>query len=373
MKRALALIFLLSLFSLSFSEVVLDEQQKLKQIQEQLQAQKQKLLETRKKEQESLSKLVTIKVELKKTTHDLNRAKTKIVENVGQIKELSSQIDEAKESLTQKTEKLKKRAREVYKSSAVNYLDLLFSTKSMSDFINRAYFFGRIIDGDAKLIADVTGQYRQFNTKKTKLVGVTEEIKDLAKEIGEKRQEIAVKAEEEKSLFEDLKDRREDYEKKVAELEKSSEELTRIIQAKMAQRKKAGIYARGSGAIDWPIRGRITSVFGYRRDPFWRGRHMHTGIDIAAPYGEVIRAADSGQVIFSGWWDGYGKAVVIDHGKNISTVYGHMSRIYVQADNTVSKGQIIGLIGSTGNSTGPHLHFEVRVNGKPTNPKKYLP
>ncbi len=372
MKRILSLVILLLLFSISKSEV-LDEQQRLQQIQDQLAAQKMKLHETRLKEQESLSKLVLIKTELGKTTRDLTRAKTKIVENVGQINDLASQIDAARETLKQKSNKLNKRVREIYKSSAVNYLDLLFSTHSMADFINRAYFFGKIIEGDAKLISDVSDEYHLFKNKKEKLVAVTEQVKDLAKEIGQKRSEIAQKAEEEKGVWSDLKDRREDYEKKVAELEKSSEQLTRIIQEKMAERKRAGVSAHGSGALDWPLRGRITSPFGYRRDPFWRGRHMHTGIDIANSYGEIIRAADGGEVIFSGWWDGYGKAVVIDHGRNISTVYGHMSRIYVENGNKVSKGQIIGLVGSTGYSTGPHLHFEVRVNGKPTNPMKYLP
>ncbi|HTY13625.1 MAG TPA: peptidoglycan DD-metalloendopeptidase family protein [Candidatus Omnitrophota bacterium] len=372
MKRILAFALLLVLFSISKSEV-LDDQQKLQQVQEQLAAQKKKLVETKQKEAESLSKLVSIKTQLKKTTNDLTRAKTKIVENVGQINDLASQIDEAKESLLQKSERLKKRIREVYKSSAVNYLDLLFSTRSMADFINRAYFFGQIIENDAELISSINGEYHQYKNKKEKLVNVTEEIKGLAKEINQKRTEIAEQAEEEKGVWSDLKERRESYEKNIADLEKSSEKLTRVIQEKMAERKKAGISAHGSGSLDWPLRGRITSPFGYRRDPFRGGTHMHTGIDIANSYGEIIRAADGGEVIFSGWWDGYGKAVVIDHGKNMSTVYGHMSRIYVENGNKVSKGQIIGLVGSTGYSTGPHCHFEVRINGKPVNPMKYLP
>ena len=99
---------------------------------------------------------------------------------------------------------------------------------------------------------------------------------------------------------------------------------------------------------------------------------MHTGLDIANKHGTPIRAADAGEVIFSGWWDGYGKAIVIDHGRRTTTVYGHMSRIYKKVGAIVAKGQTIGLVGSTGYSTGPHLHFEVRKNGKPVNPIKFL-
>ncbi|KAF0132844.1 MAG: M23B-like peptidase [Candidatus Saganbacteria bacterium] len=373
MKRILALFFLLLFISVSLSEDITDERLKLKRIQEQLNANKKQLSETKKKEQESLTKLVTIKTELKKASRALNKAKTKIVANEGEIKDLSSEINETEETLGQKSVRIKKRIREVYKSSAVNYLDLLFFARNMSDFISRAYFFGKVIEGDAKLISEITVSYNQIRSQKDRLVGVTNEIKDLALEIGEKKQEISEKAEEEKTLLGTLKQRRAKYEKEIAQLERSSEELERVIQAKMAERKKSGVSAHGSGSLDWPLRGRMTSYYGYRRHPLWGGRSMHTGIDIAAPHGEVIRSADGGEVIFSGWWDGYGKAAVIDHGKNISTVYGHMSRIYVQNGNKVSKGQIIGLVGSTGYSTGPHLHFEVRKNGKPTNPMKYLP
>ena len=138
----------------------------------------------------------------------------------------------------------------------------------------------------------------------------------------------------------------------------------------MAVRKGGRVI--GTGQMVWPLRGRLTSRFGYRRHPFWGGRHFHTGIDIAKKYGSAGKAADAGEVIFSGWWDGYGKAIVVDHGRRTTTVYAHLSRIYKQVGAVVAKGQIIGLVGSTGYSTGPHLHFEVRKNGKPVNPMGFL-
>jgi len=116
----------------------------------------------------------------------------------------------------------------------------------------------------------------------------------------------------------------------------------------------------------WPARGRLTSRFGWRR---WR---HHDGIDIAAPYGAPVTAARDGVVVYAGWYHAYGKAIIVDHGSGLQTLYGHASKLLVRAGQRVTKGQLIAHVGSTGRSTGPHLHFEVRINGRPVNPIKYL-
>ncbi|MBZ4665652.1 M23 family metallopeptidase [Mahella sp.] len=120
----------------------------------------------------------------------------------------------------------------------------------------------------------------------------------------------------------------------------------------------------GTGNIGLPARGRITSRFGYR------GKEFHAGVDIAAPYGSPIHAADNGKVIFAGWNGNYGNLVKIDHGNGMVTYYAHASRIAVKVGQAVAKGQLIAYVGSTGRSTGPHVHFEVRKNGKPINPMR---
>jgi murein DD-endopeptidase MepM/ murein hydrolase activator NlpD len=133
--------------------------------------------------------------------------------------------------------------------------------------------------------------------------------------------------------------------------------------------RESGYTGGGQSAagLIWPVRGRVTSGYGYR----W-GR-MHAGIDIAAPTGTPIRAAKDGRVIFTGWMNGYGNAVVIDHGSGFSTLYAHQSRIGSSRGQVVDQGAVIGYVGSTGRSTGPHLHFETRVGGSPRNPRPYLP
>ena len=128
-----------------------------------------------------------------------------------------------------------------------------------------------------------------------------------------------------------------------------------------------------TGPMEWPTPGiyYVSSGFGTRFDPFTGELKTHTGIDIAAPLGTPVLSVKSGIVINAGYTSGYGNLVIIDHGAGISTYYAHLSSITVNKNQQVVKGQQIGKVGSTGRSTGPHLHFEVRVNGKPTDPLQY--
>lgn len=122
----------------------------------------------------------------------------------------------------------------------------------------------------------------------------------------------------------------------------------------------------------WPVRGRISSSFGYRIHPLRFRRIFHEGIDIAVPTGSSVKAAASGKVIFAGNRSGYGKTIIINHGSGLQTLYAHNSKLHVKAGQWVEKGQLICSSGNTGSSTGPHLHFEVRENGRPKNPLDYL-
>lgn len=347
------------------------EQAKLQAIQQELKESKEKLKQTKQQQQEVLGKLVGINQELKSANRKLNQAKERIQVNESKIGALTVELRSTEQDLQQKSTLLEKRVRESYKSSGFNYLELVFSAGSMSDFFNRLYYFEKVLAQDQSLIHDIKGDLRVVKNRREVLADRTQEIKELAQVIAEKKKKIAEQAEEKKKAIAELKERTKEYENKIAELERSSQELSVMIQRKVAERSRVGAVARGSGVFSWPLQGRLTSRFGAIRR--WGGGFRHTGIDIAAPHGTPVMAADSGEVIFSGWWDGYGKALVIDHGKGRTTVYGHLSRIYLQVGNAVAKGQTIGLEGSTGYSTGPHLHFEVRINGTPVNPMPYLP
>ena len=149
----------------------------------------------------------------------------------------------------------------------------------------------------------------------------------------------------------------------IDSLQEVSAELAAKIQAAQSH---STVRHTGSGQLGWPVSAPITSPFG------WRWGRMHEGVDLGAAYGTPIAAAGSGTVIYAGWLGGYGNLTVIDHGGGLATAYGHQSRIAVSVGQQVSRGEIIGYVGSTGHSTGPHLHFEVRVNGQPVDPLGYL-
>ena len=155
----------------------------------------------------------------------------------------------------------------------------------------------------------------------------------------------------------------------MRELEKNSKDLEAMIRkAQVPPRRPTMAEAHTRFAFLWPTRGLFTSGFGMRRHPLFGIWHLHTGVDIATAWGAPVLAAAEGRVIYAGWFGGYGKIVVIDHGEGISTLYGHLSNLLVVAGDDVRRGQPVGRVGSTGFSTGPHLHFEVRINGRPVNP-----
>jgi len=328
--------------------------------------QKQKLKETRIEEQRALSGLYVVKTRLKKAQKSLSDAKERITYNRKKIVELKSDLSEAEKNIISQSKSLKNRIVEVYKSGTGGILDIIFASKSMSDFVNRSYYFGRIIGRDVELIKGINEQVETIKRTRAELESSNNEINVKVKVIEVEKRVIADNSREKERVYKFLQTRRKEYERRIKQLEASSLEIEKFVRSRGVSRQIS------TGSLVWPARGRIVSRFGYRRHPIWGGFHLHTGIDIAAPFGNPIISADSGEIIFSGWWDGYGKAIVIDHGRGYTTVYGHMSRVYMQAGQSVAKGQMIGLVGSTGFSTGPHLHFEIRYNGKPIDPLSRL-
>ena len=315
--------------------------------------------------------------EIEKIDRQIDGAKASIENLDNQVNELNSDISNKEEELKKSEEEMKRleellrtRLVALYKSGEVSYLEVLLDSESIMDFFARYQVVEQIMEYDKELL---------------KSASVAKDKIEKAKLILESNRERIERAKEEKNLAKRNLDtykgsrnlilRRLTYEEK--ELEnvidqelKESEELNDKIRKLQEGSKR--VYS--GGAFAWPIDGwsRISSNFGYRIHPILKKKKMHTGIDLAAEQGTNIVAASDGTVILANWNGGYGKTVIIDHGSRKSTLYAHASRILVSEGQEVTKGQEIAEVGSTGMSTGPHLHFEVRENGSTVDPLKYI-
>lgn len=278
------------------------------------------------------------------------------------------EVDEKQAELTGRQETLRKRVKSIYEDGQVSYLDVIFQSTDVSDFISRVEYLGHLVDNDQKILSDIREQKAELDEKKAALVvGMEQASKLKAQAEAAKRYLDDSKSKKQVALAENQKDQ-EDLLIQIEKLEKDSKELEAKIRE--LQKNNSGIV--GSVGV-WPTPGcwLITSPFGNRLHPITKKYSLHTGVDIGAANKAKIVSAGAGIVIFSGWYGAYGNAVIIDHGNQISTLYGHMSSLAVTKDTAVVPGQTIGYVGSTGWSTGPHLHFEVRKDGVPTNPLAY--
>jgi murein DD-endopeptidase MepM/ murein hydrolase activator NlpD len=296
------------------------------------------------------------------------------------------QLDAAKNSLKLHDDLLKKRLVDIYENGDPSYASVLLSAQSFSDFVERWEDLRLLIASNERAVRarksaeeHVAAVEADLERTKLQLQGEQEDqqrarsqLDDLATE----RQNLVAMTAEQKHRVETQVAQMEDLTAaEEAQLEALIQERQRELDA---ERRAHGITSGGadshgsSGMFSWPVTGTITSPFGWRSNPFGGAPEMHQGLDIAAPSGTTVTAAAGGTVIMAQWYGGYGNYILIDHGGGYSTGYGHLSAIYVANGQTVQRGQAIGAVGSTGNSTGPHLHFEVRINGKAVDPAPRL-
>lgn len=273
---------------------------------------------------------------------------------------------------------MKERIRQVFKHQRSGMFELILSARSINSLMDTFYFEKIVIQNDYKRMQAVKAKANQIAMLKAQTENQKRLIAASIKNINTQKATIQNSIAENKNMIERLQKDKSYYEKTERELAQQSASIQNMIASLTRRNAKTGssnIKVSSAGFIK-PISGPITSPFGWRVHPIFKSRIFHSGIDIGGPNGGAIHASNDGKVIYSGWYGGYGKVVILDHGvvnnKPITTLYGHMSSISVSNGQMVKKGQTIGHEGSTGYSTGPHCHFEVRVNGKPTNPLSYI-
>ena len=247
---------------------------------------------------------------------------------------------------------------------------LLLKSENLNEFLDRRHQLKQVYQSDRNFLADLKAKADELVRQRQGVEAQKNSIALLRQQLLTQRDQFQAQAEQQEVLIGRLKENQNALAAAAAQLEKDSESLGQLIRQKIAAAR--GVSGRGTGQMIFPTSGRITSRYGTRTHPVLGYRRFHAGIDFGASHGTTVNAADSGRVIFSGWYGGYGNAVILDHGGGITTLYGHNSRLLVREGQTVQQGQPIAAVGSTGLSTGPHLHFEVRRNGNPVDPLGFL-
>ncbi len=338
---------------------------------------------------ETNSGIVTVSADLDTLSAQVTQSQKRLAWN-------RVQLDAAEATVGRHTNALRGRLVDAYERGDLGYLNVLLSATSFNEFVERWDDIRFLVVQTERTVRERRDAERRVATVRRGLESAQVRLDLAVARAQQARLQLAALADQRRTLLGAAEAQRQSVAGQVAQLEdlSASEEssLEGLIQERQreeeARRRAAAEAARRAallsgqtlppenpgapGAFSWPVSGPITSPFGLRSNPFGSGFETHPGIDIGAASGTTIAAAAGGRVIFAGWYGGYGNAIIIDHGGQTSTLYGHCSQIFVASGQDVQRGQAIGAVGMTGRATGPHLHFEVRVNGVPVDPTSRL-
>lgn len=340
----------------------------LSRIQQQLLLRRKRLAQVAQRERWALSQLSGAQERLERAVVHLNQTAAALAGTQRAVQSASRSLAAVTSRLAMHERLMGARVRVFYERGPVGYLDVLLGSADFRDFMTRSYLISRVIEEDVALYRQVATERRQRQDVEASLVTHQVQLTEEREQWVERRVETSRLADERRRLLNRVRTERQAQEAAIRELEAESARITEIIRQSARGGVRGPILTLRNGALLWPVPGRISSGYGWRTHPIFGTREFHTGIDIAAPYGTPIQAVQDGTVLFNGWMRGYGMLVILDHGGGLTTTYSHLSASAVHVGDRVARGAIIARIGSTGWSTGPHLFFEVREDGRPVNP-----
>jgi murein DD-endopeptidase MepM/ murein hydrolase activator NlpD len=378
-----------------YAGVQQDLQKQINQIVQQEAANQKKQQEADKKQQvlkgqieQEKKNYAQLKVEIEEQGKQLDELNRQLSDVNGKLTESANQLEEAEKRVESRDNMLRNRARLMYMNGSVSYLEVLLSSTSFGDFLERFQNLKTIVSKDEEILKANKLDRETIAIEKVEIEKKLAEVKALYAQAEAMKQTLQKQEKQKEVAIASLSKQEKDAEHISEEAELALETLVKQKQAlrnklleeqRKEEAKKTGkaaavkpAYAGGKLAWPLPASGTITSEFGYRNDPIKKINKLHKGMDIAAPKGTTIVAADDGTVILASWVSGYGNTVVVDHDNGLVTWYAHMSVISVSDGDSVKRGSKIGEVGSTGDSTGNHLHFEVRTADGPSNPRPYL-
>lgn len=378
-KRLMSILSVLIVASLTLSTVhadqLTDKKKQLNEVKSNIKDLKSKINNVKEEKSDVLVEINKINKQVDSVEASIQSLETRIDLTQTQIKTADEELKGAIEDFESQKDLYGQRLKAMYMNGPQGYLEVLLSSESFSDFIARTDMVKKIIDYDKSILGEIKEKQESIEEKKDKLETKQGELISLESAAEAKKNELDEANDKKKAYYEKLEKNQDAYEKALDDELAESNALEKQIKAILESSGSQGTYSGSKTGIvkvsDIGRVPRISSPYGMRFHPVLKKNKMHTGIDIAVPTGTPIYAMSEGRVIISTYSSSYGNMVVIDHGSGISSLYAHNSKLLVGVGQTVKKGQMIAKAGSTGRSTGPHLHFEVRKNGATIDPLPY--
>ena len=309
---------------------------------------------------------------MENATNNLSYSKTEIAEMQRKLNQLESKLSVASSEYNELNNLLAQHLRSAYKSQRNARFQIILNSDDINMLADRWYYQKLILKKDEERMIAARNKAQEIASIRNNINSRKRNLERSIASMNTQQDYIKRAIAKNELMIHKLQTDRIAYQKAEKELARQSQQLSSYINKTTG---KSSDIVIASGFVK-PISGRITSPFGWRTHPIFNTRTFHSGIDIGGPNLGAIKASNAGKVIYTGWYGGYGKVVILEHGivngKPVTTLYAHMSSIAVSNGTKVQRGQVLGYEGTTGYSTGPHCHFEVRVNGQPNNPMNYI-
>lgn len=370
---AVWLVSLPLLFSVAFADTADEKRAELNDVQAQMQEMQQRKEAARQRAEEASADLQEVQGSLNELNAQYNSLQKKSDALQGTINENKAALEKKKQEVDRRMKIYRKRLREIYINGQINYLDVLLGAKDFGDFSSRMYLLQKIISSDLAMLEQLRKDEAEISARQAELDEQLKEIKTTQAELAAKKARVDKLRERRAQMLYKAQEEEQESQSEYERLLAISENIAAMLRNMESGGSSAPAGSGGTGRFMWPCRGEITSYYGWRTHPIFGTTKYHSGMDIAVDYYTPIQAADSGTVIYSGWMGGYGNCVMIDHGGGLVTLYAHNDSLTMAEGQYVTKGTVIAYAGSTGYSTGPHCHFEVRLHGEVTEPLDYLP
>ena len=365
--RSLILVLLFTLLT-PIAGFAGNEQEQLNEINNQIRQIEKQLKAGKAEEKKLATQISNLDKLIKAAENEIEDLQVEISVTKKSINAALEELEKKQAEIDQQNKEMSDRIRAMYKNGDVGIIEILLGSESITDFMTNLDMAKKIFDNDVKVLEGLEEQHRILDGYKKNLENLEQQLVLKKQQKAQKQDQLEVsRGSVAKLKAEVAKDN-----KALEALEDSLNEEANRLTAEILKLQGSGDYIGGDLTWPAPASKRITSYFGYRVHPILKIKKLHTGIDIGVGSGNNVVAANAGTVIKAAWNNSYGYMVMVDHGGGIVTLYAHNSKLKVKAGDIVTRGQVVAISGSTGMSTGPHLHFEVRVNGAYKNPLDYL-